>query len=195
MTDIVPLFSPMVDTFGGLTIGMDFVNRALFAIQGEYARYLKEMLTSPTYVAAPDYKWIIGAMSSGQVDRLSSMPAAWYALTSAPQNPLRNLRDLAEPSTSTRSQAGAVTKPNNSANPKLLSRFASCGSASISHMMEGHSPTIPKHRGKEICLTWALKGACGNTCKRKEQHVHYPPAVVHSVHEMLDACGVAPSSD
>lgn len=68
----------MVDTLGGLTIGMDFVNRVLFAIQGEYARYLKEMLTSFGHTAAPDYKWIIDVMSSGQVDKLSSMPAAWY---------------------------------------------------------------------------------------------------------------------
>ena len=134
-------------------------------------------------------------MSSGQVNKLSSMPAAWHSLASAPANPIRHMRDLDEPPTSTRAQAGAVTKPNNSVNPKLLNRFASCGSASISHMMEGHNPTIPKHRGKEICLTWALKGGCGSTCKRKDQHVHYPPAVVQSIHEMMDACGVAPSSD
>jgi hypothetical protein len=56
--------------------------------------------------------------------------------------------------------------------------------------MEGHSPTIPKHNSKPVCLAWALKGECSATCKRKEQHVRYSQAVCSKVHALLDDCGV-----
>ena len=88
-----------------------------------------------------------------------------------------------------------VSQTNTFANSKIMSSFASCGCASISQMMEGHNPTIPKYKGKEVCLTWALKGECSAGCKRKKQHVRYPPGVVQSLHGLLDTCGVAPSQD
>ena len=61
--------------------------------------------------------------------------------------------------------------------------------------MEGHNPTIPQHNGKPVCLTWALKGVCSTSCKRKSNHVVYPPGVVNKLHVLMDTCGVAQSQD
>ena len=191
---IAPYFSPMVDNMGGLEVGMDYVNRVMYAITGQYHLYLANVLVNPA-CNVPTFEWITEALRTGQYDRFSQMPAHWYSLASAPKNPIRRLRDLAEPAHSTRSQAGAVPQVNARPNDKLLARFASCGSTSISQMMEGHSPSIPKHKGEDVCLTWAFKGECSPSCKRKKNHVHYPPPVVHSLHSLLDTCGVAPSSD
>ncbi len=57
-------------------------------------------------------------------------------------------------------------------------------------MMEGHSPTIPQHNSKPVCLSWALKGECSAACKRKEQHARYSQAICAKVHTLLDECGV-----
>ena len=64
---------------------------------------------------------------------------------------------------------------------RLLARFARSGHTSISTMMDGKDADIP---------SWALKGKCSGTCKRKDQHVPYPQGVVTKLHELLDKCGV-----
>ena len=57
-------------------------------------------------------------------------------------------------------------------------------------MVQGKDVKIPEHAGKALCLTWALRGTCSTTCKRKEQHVRYSRATVTKLHEFLDKCGV-----
>ena len=57
-------------------------------------------------------------------------------------------------------------------------------------MTSGHESAIPKHGGKEVCLAWALKGACSATCRRKDMHVEYPPSVMTKLHAFLTTCGV-----
>ena len=47
------------------------------------------------------------------------------------------------------------------------------------------------YNGKDVCLTWALKGSCSSTCKRKQAHERYTQAVNNKIHELLTTCGVA----
>ena len=70
-------------------------------------------------------------------------------------------------------------------------RFRDSDFASISSMMEGHNPDIPKHNDKPVCLAWALKGQCAGSCKHRENHVRYPRATIQALHQLLDTCGVA----
>ena len=72
-----------------------------------------------------------------------------------------------------------------------MRRFRDCPHTTIGAMMQGHDPEVPKHNGKAVCLTWALKGACSATCKRKDQHVRYGRSVNQAIHGLMDTCGVA----
>ena len=73
---------------------------------------------------------------------------------------------------------------------RLLARFRGSGHSTINSLMAGHDVEIPKNGSKDLCLTWALKGACSSGCKRKDQHVRYSRAVNQKLHDFLDACGV-----
>ena len=79
---------------------------------------------------------------------------------------------------------------NAHANPGLVRRFNECGHTSIKSMMEGHKVSVPKQGGKEVCLTWALKGQCGRNCRRAAMHVRYTPATVTKLNQLLTDCGV-----
>ena len=83
--------------------------------------------------------------------------------------------------------------PTFNANPdaRLVTRFHDSGNASITGMMQGHEDAvIPKHKGKHVCLVWALKGECSATCKRKDQHVRYSGDTTTKIHDLLTLCGV-----
>ena len=116
------------------------------------------------------------------------MPAAWYAYIPGEARE-RTPRQREAPSP--RSVAGTVSTFNNDPDQRMLQRYQASGHSSINAMMEGHSPTIPQHNSKPVCLSWALKGECSATCKRKEQHVRCSQAICAKVHSLLDACGVA----
>ena len=60
-------------------------------------------------------------------------------------------------------------------------------------MIGGKDVEIPKHAGKPVCLSWALKGACSTGCKRADTHVHYDRSVNQELHGLMDSCGVANS--
>ena len=88
----------------------------------------------------------------------------------------------------------ATTDPH--ADADLLKRYRECPHGSITAMVAAGKDdlAVPNHAGKPVCLTWALKGSCSSTCKRKEQHVRYSRATVQNIHKYLDECGVAPLS-
>ncbi len=71
-----------------------------------------------------------------------------------------------------------------------MTRFKEYGRAAISAMMQGHDVAIPKHKGKAVCLVWALKGECSATCKRKDLHIRYPGDTTAKIHDLLTTCGV-----
>ena len=71
-----------------------------------------------------------------------------------------------------------------------MTRFRDSNHSTISGLMEGHDVTIPKHAGKPVCLTWALKGECSSTCRRASAHVHYSRDTNRAIHQLLTDCGV-----
>ena len=79
---------------------------------------------------------------------------------------------------------------NAHADRRLLQRFRDSEFTSISAMLEGNDPEVPKHNEKPVCLTWALKGQCNGSCKRRENHVRYGRTTVQAIHQLLDQCNV-----
>ena len=71
-----------------------------------------------------------------------------------------------------------------------MTRFRNSEFESISAMMDGRDVAIPKHAGKEVCLTWALKGECSSGCRRGEQHVPYSRSTNQKLGQFLTECGV-----
>ena len=99
--------------------------------------------------------------------------------------------DRSSPGSDETTLAGAVGGTNESADEGLLSRFASSGKPTIGALLEGHDVSIPKQGPKEVCLSWALKGRCGRSCKRAAMHVPYTPGTVAKLHRLLTSCGVS----
>ena len=58
-------------------------------------------------------------------------------------------------------------------------------------MIGGRTLDYPKHSGKAVCMSWALKGACNSNCKRIDQHVRYSAATNRAIGELMTQCGVA----
>jgi hypothetical protein len=83
---------------------------------------------------------------------------------------------------------------NRKADAQLVRRFTDTGHRTIKAMTGDRTLTIPKQGGKEICLTWALKGACNSNCRRKDAHVTYNRDTIAKLHQLMTDCGV-PSSD
>ena len=76
-----------------------------------------------------------------------------------------------------------------------MARFSASRFNNISELLEAHSGDEPQHNGSAVCLTWALKGACGKRCKRKKAHVRYPPAVIKKIDKLMTDAGVAPDQE
>ena len=168
-------------------MGMDLVCRVMYEAQQDYFAYVVPLGNgeNPT---CPTFNHILTKVLTYRVASLSPLPSPWYLLTGAPKI-LQGRRS--EPETSPRGQAGAVPTFNAHADSLLMRRFRDSPFSKISEMTAGHEATIPKHNGKEVCLAWALKGSCSASCRRKDQHVRYPPAVMTKLHQLLTTCGVA----
>jgi hypothetical protein len=167
---------------------MDHVCRVLYEAQQDYFAYMVA-LANDVPVACPTFGHISSKVLSYRTGSLSELPASWYTLLQGPRTgkPKRDTGD----SNSSRSQAGTVATFNQNPDTRLVKRFRDSNHATISAMMQGHDVTIPKHKGKAVCLVWALKGECSATCKRKDLHVRYPGDTTAKIHDLLTACGVA----
>ena len=71
-----------------------------------------------------------------------------------------------------------------------MTRCREAGFSTITAMMGDNKVGTPKHAGKEVCLSWALKGSCSATCKGKTSHVRCPRDTIKEIHKVLDACGI-----
>ena len=170
-------------------IGMELVNRVLFEFQQDYYAYLNDLCTAinPASIAVPDFRRIRDAVTSHRAASLCTLPASWYSNLQAddwkmvPEKTAKSPRDL----------SGTALRVNAKADQAILTRFKNSGHASIGALLQGHDVEVPKVQNVPICLTWALKGACSNGCKRKDQHKTYSRATNQAVHALLDTCGVA----
>ena len=122
--------------------------------QQEHFCYLSG-IANGTNPVAPDCSAIQNLVLTFRADSLSPMPGAWYAYIQAePREAPPRQRSAPSP----RSIAGTVATFNAEPDRRLLQRYRTSGHASITALMEGHSPTIPKHNSKPVCLAWVLKG-------------------------------------
>ena len=145
----------------------------------------------PTAVAVPEFERVRNSVRSYRADSLSPLPVHWYSMTSAPSN--ERYKPRAKPAGSPREAAVSTPSVNAHADQRLLERFRASPFSAITSMLEGHDVEVPKHNGDPVCLTWALKGQCSGSCKRKTLHVRYSRATNQKLHELLDLCGVVNS--
>ena len=76
-----------------------------------------------------------------------------------------------------------------------MARFSGSRFNNIKDLLEAYNGDEPKHNGKPVCLTWALKGACGRRCKRREAHVRCPATVNNKIGQLLTDAGVPASNE
>ncbi len=180
-----PCLPSVYENAGGTdATGMDHVNRVLYEAQQEYFTWAmgKGAGRNP---AVPDFMSIQGKVTTYRVASLSPLPASWYTLLGAPLSSPRGEQGTP------RAVSGSVATVYQNPDRNLIVRFRDSTHTSIGSLMEGHEVEIPKHQGREVCLTWALKGSCSANCRRAAAHTRYPASVNAKLHSLLDACGVA----
>ena len=170
---------------------MDLICRIMYDMQQEYFHWLsqsEQAIGTGRPPAVPNFRNLVTIVQTYRADSLSPLPLPWYSLVSAPA---RAGSRKSEDKPSTREALGMVSAVNPRVDPKIKSRWENSGHASLSAMLAGKEYTIPKHGGKDVCLSWGIKGICNSTCKRKDTHVPYSGTVIKKLGELLDACGVA----
>ena len=153
---------------------MDLVCRVLYEAQQDYCACVAP-LSNGDNPDVPSFNSILTKVLTHRAASLSPLPSPWHLMAGAPKV-LGSRREA--PEASPRRQAGAVATLITHPDTLLMSRFRDSAFSKISEMAAGHEGSIPKHAGKEVCLAWALKGACSASCRRKEQHVRYPAGVM-----------------
>ena len=191
--NVGPALHRLAQHTGSAAVGMDLVCRVLYEAQQDYMQYAIRLANNER-PAIPAFSRIENLVVSYRAEGLSPLPDPWYLMVSAPTSSRRMPAESGSkrkgPETS-RERAGAVPTFNTNVDRTLLKRFRDSGHTTISSLMQGHEVAIPKHRGSEVCLTWALKGECGPTCKQAANHVRYPQPVVNEIGQLLTTCGVA----
>ena len=190
---IGPCLNSIVTHAGAEASGMDRVLAVMYETQQEYFEWALSTANHPAGAGAPipTFSDIKKKVLSQRTDGLASIPASWYALISggtskpAAKNTARSPRDA----------AGMQVKRNHQADSSLLARFKASGHSKIGAMIGDHKVSIPKVGGKEVCLVWALKGACSSGCDRKANHVTYDKDTNQKLHKLLDVCGVEGSQE
>jgi hypothetical protein len=190
--NVGPTLHRLAQHAGSAPVGMDLVCRVLYEAQQDYFQYTIKLANNER-PAVPTFGRIVDLVVSYRAESLSPLPDTWYAMVSAPTSSRRAALETnkRERSSTNRERAGAVPTFNAHVDRALQKRFRESGHTTISSLLQGHDATIPKHRGNEICLTWALKGECGPTCKRAANHVRYPQTVNTEIGKLLTTCGVA----
>ena len=134
-------------------------------------------------------------VQSHRASTLATLPAHWYNIPDCPRvnATARSTSAPAVAPAGMRTASANSSVINANAEKRLLDRYKASGHANITAMLAGHDAEIPKHAGKAVCLSWALKGACSTGCKRADLHVRYGRAVTQELHALMDKCGVTNS--
>jgi len=189
--EVGPALHRLATHSGSLDVGMDLVCRVLYEAQQDYFQYTTRLANGGNPMC-PTFACIVDLVITFRAESLSPLPDVWYLLASAPQSSRRAALSATTGRASTsRDRAGAAPVFNTHADRRLLQRFRDSGHTSIGSLIQGHDITVPKHRGKDACLTWAFKGECGPNCKRADNHVRYPQSVNTELGKLLTQCGVA----
>ena len=187
VTTVGPMLHAIYTQAGTAAVGNNYVARVLFEAQQDYFSYVRKAARKAD-ATVPDFERIIEAVTTYRPSSLADIPQSWRLLPNYPFSKTPEERSSASSGNRPTSPTTPVTNPHTDS--KLVTRFRLGGFTSIKAMMEGKDATIPSHRGKPVCLVWALKGECNATCKRKDQHIDYPATVTKAIHSMLTKCGV-----
>ena len=179
------------------TVGMEHVCRVLYEFQQDYFQHLNKLATGTAGGHVPDFSHIVDKVQSFRVSALSTLPSTWYSHLKSVE--VRGAPRSASGSTAastgtTREQSGTGPRTNPNPDQTLLTRYRDSGHSAIRSLLGDHDYTLPKVNGQEVCLSWALKGHCTNSCKRKAMHKAYSRDVIGKIHSLLDTCG-APASN
>ena len=170
------------------SVGMELVCRVLFEFQQDYFAYLR-LLAHGTTVAPPDFRGIVAKVESFRAHSLSTLPAGWYDLLQGRKGAGQETgaRTPAAEAGNLRQLTGTVPTVNPRADLGLLQCFRECEHTTISAMIGSNTVEIPKMNGRDICLSWALKGTCSGNCKRKDQHKTYSHDTHNKLHALMTA--------
>jgi hypothetical protein len=189
-----PQMHAIVAQCGGSTRkGIELMCRVLYEVQQDYYMWLGQTANArnPAELAAiptPTYSGLINAVLSQRVESLGGLPG-WILGKLPPEDaPNVSLRGLRVREREEDIRYGE----NPDADRRVKRRFADSSFNSISDMLAngGSDVKIPKYGGKEICMSWAVKGACGKGCKRAKQHQPYSRSITNQLMELMDKCGV-----
>ena len=104
---------------------------------------------------APTFSEIINSITLNLCSRFNHLPSSWYIQAVLPVAGPSEVSTPATPAAASRSPrqaAGLVTMVNQHADHTILARLRGSGHGAISQMMEGHTCTVPKLNGQEVCL-------------------------------------------
>jgi hypothetical protein len=190
VVEIGPRIQRLAESMGDSQAGgMDRVCRVMYDMQQDYFLYINK-LAAGTPCLAPDFASIVDAVASYRVEGLSPLPQAWYLLATSPARAGGAIAPA--PRTAPAAMRAASTAPtvNPHADARLVQRYKDGNFASVTSMVGSRNLPFPKHSGKEVCMIWALKGACNAGCKRAALHVRYGAATNKALHQFLTDCGV-----
>ena len=169
---------------------MEFLIRCMYEMQQDYVSYVNGLVAN-TGPAVPSFASVINAIESCRDGSISTLPFHYQALLHEEPSNSRSSGNRGGNAGRESTSTGTGSMVNSHVDSGLRTRFANHGSPSISAMTQGHDVTFPKQSGKEVCLTWALKGQCSRSCRRKEAHIRYNAETIRAIHTLMDECGVA----
>jgi hypothetical protein len=177
--------------------GLELVCRVVYDMQQDYYLYMRHVSRGEA-CDVPTFSKLIDMVSSNRATSLTDLPKLWYAKPGCPKPTKLRLASAPAPAPSpspspARLAVGGAMVVNANADTKIMKRYTDHGATNITAMQGDRTVEKPKIDGKELCLAWALKGACNTNCKRKDGHVRPTAAINKLVHKFLDDCGVANS--
>jgi hypothetical protein len=169
---------------------MEQVCQVMFDFQQDYFAFLHRLAADPN-ATVPTFQETINKVATYRTSGLSELPHGWYSRLQGWKEVSRRSGGGADQGTSPlREQSGTVVRVNPNPDEGLMRRYRESGHTSIKALIGENTVEVPKIGGKEVCLSWALKGACSGNCKRKDQHKAYGRPVLQKIHDLMDACGV-----
>ena len=194
--DIAPYLNRLVHQSAVTeTVGMEQVCRVMFDFQQDYFAFLHRLAADPN-ATVPTFQETINKVATYRTSGLSELPHGWYSRLQGWKEVGQSRRPGGGTDQGTsplREQSGTVVWVNPNPDEGLMRRYRESGHTSIKALIGDNAVEVPKIGGKEVCLSWALKGACSGNCKRKDQHRAYGCPVLQKIHDLMDACGVGNS--
>jgi hypothetical protein len=202
--------SPMIQQWESIHAPKDaltFALRVMLWIQQASYLYWNRLRENPaTPPTLPDYEGLAHAICMGTHDMtLPRIPNTWMTEVRAqlpdifPSNtnpPAARIRGGGGGTNTQNRNERARKVTNTQVDRTIKQRWTAAGEPTIRTILEGYTgtgdPPIPEYSsGLPVCLNWACKGHCNDSCERKEAHKSYGPALTAKIKNLLDQCGLA----